>query len=83
MASNKRFFAACPRDCYDTCAMYAFINEGMIAKVVGRRDHGLTKGFLCRKGQNILDYAYSPDRLQYPMERTGHSGPCLRHMSPR
>ena len=75
MVAEKRVFAACPRDCYDTCAMYAYIDEeGRLVRVEGRKDHGLTKGFLCRKGQLILDWVYSPDRLRYPMKRAGPKG---------
>jgi anaerobic selenocysteine-containing dehydrogenase len=75
MVTERRVFATCPRDCYDTCAMYAYVNEeGKLARVEGRRDHGLTRGFLCRKGQKILDWVYSPDRLKYPLRRAGPKG---------
>lgn len=75
MVAEKRVYATCPRDCYDTCAMYAYVDkEGRLAKVEGRKNHGLTKGFLCRKGQLILDWVYSPDRLRYPMKRAGPKG---------
>jgi anaerobic selenocysteine-containing dehydrogenase len=75
MVDEKGIFATCPRDCYDTCAMYAYINkEGKITKVEGRKDHGLTRGVLCRKGQLILDWVYSPERLKYPLKRAGPKG---------
>jgi len=75
MVAEKRVFASCPRDCYDTCAMYAYVDEeGKLVKVEGRKDHGFTKGFLCRKGQKILDWVYSPHRLKYPMKRAGPKG---------
>jgi len=55
--------------------MYAYLNEeGRLVRVEGRQDHGLTKGFLCRKGQRILDWVYSPNRLKYPLKRAGPKG---------
>lgn len=73
--AETRFFSTCPRDCYDTCAMYSYVDEGgRIVRVEGRKDHGLTRGFLCRKGQRILEWVYSPERLKYPMKRVGPKG---------
>ncbi|MCX8181697.1 MAG: molybdopterin-dependent oxidoreductase [Candidatus Methanomethyliaceae archaeon] len=72
---ERRFFSTCPKDCYDTCVMYSYVgDEGTILKVEGRRDHGFTRGFLCNKGQKILDWAFSPERLKYPMKRSGPKG---------
>ncbi len=72
---EKRVFSTCPRDCYDTCAMYSYVDDsGMIVRVEGRKDHGLTKGFLCRKGQKIFDWVYSTERLKYPMKKVGPKG---------
>ncbi len=33
------------------------------------REHPVNRGKLCPKGAAILDYVYSPDRLQHPMKR--------------
>lgn len=72
---ERRVFSTCPKDCYDTCAMYSYVgDDGRIVRVEGRSDHGLTKGFLCRKGQRILDWVYSSDRLKFPMKRVGPKG---------
>ncbi|MBC7113631.1 MAG: molybdopterin-dependent oxidoreductase [Candidatus Methanomethyliales bacterium] len=72
---TKIVFSTCPKDCYDTCAMYTHVDDsGRIVRVEGRREHGLTRGFLCNKGQKILDWVYSPDRLKYPMKRKGPKG---------
>jgi len=72
---EKKVFSTCPKDCYDTCAMYSYVDGmGRILRVEGRRDHGFTRGFLCSKGEKILDWVYSPDRLKYPMKRSGPKG---------
>jgi anaerobic selenocysteine-containing dehydrogenase len=55
--------------------MYAHVTEGGVLEgVEARRDHGLTGGFLCKKGQMIRDWVYSPERLLYPMKRAGPKG---------
>ncbi|MGQ9759827.1 MAG: molybdopterin-containing oxidoreductase family protein [Candidatus Methanomethylicaceae archaeon] len=72
---ERKVFSTCPKDCYDTCAMYSYVgDDGRIVRVEGRSDHGLTKGFLCKKGQKILDWVYSPERLKFPMKRVGPKG---------
>ncbi|MEM3434408.1 MAG: molybdopterin-dependent oxidoreductase, partial [Candidatus Methanomethyliaceae archaeon] len=71
----KRVISTCPKDCYDTCAMYSYVDRsGRIVRFEGRSDHGLTMGFLCKKGQKILDWVYSSDRLKFPMRRVGPKG---------
>lgn len=40
----------------------------------GNRDHPVTRGFLCGKVAKYLDREYHPDRLLYPLKRTGPKG---------
>ncbi len=42
--------------------------------VAGNRDHAFTNGFLCHKVSRYLERVYHPDRLKYPMRRTGPKG---------
>lgn len=65
---------ACPHDCPDTCAMLYKVDEGQLVEVVGDREHPLTRGGLCAKTNNFADHHYHPDRLLYPMRRTGPKG---------
>ncbi len=74
MDAVKEVFSTCPRDCYDTCVMRTRISRGQVVSVGARHDHGLTRGFLCKKGQRVLDYALSPERLKYPLRRVGRKG---------
>ncbi|MDI9644253.1 MAG: molybdopterin-dependent oxidoreductase [Candidatus Verstraetearchaeota archaeon] len=71
---GRLFFSVCPRDCYDTCAMTAEVESGKVKSIRGRSDHGLTRGFLCKKGQRVLGYVYSSERLKYPLRRIGRKG---------
>nr|WP_083419284.1 MFS transporter [Pseudofrankia sp. BMG5.36] len=65
---------ACPHDCPDTCAMVITVTDGKAVKVAGDRQHPFTRGGLCVKVDNYLDRVYSPDRVLYPLRRTGPKG---------
>ena len=65
---------ACPHDCPDTCAMLVSVRDGRAVEVRGDPGHPFTRGGLCVKVNNYVDKAYSPDRVLYPMRRTGPKG---------
>ncbi|MGB6580311.1 MAG: molybdopterin-dependent oxidoreductase, partial [Streptosporangiaceae bacterium] len=65
---------ACPHDCPDTCAMLVSVRGGRAVEVRGDPAHPFTRGGLCVKVNNYVDKAYSPDRVLYPMRRTGPKG---------
>jgi anaerobic selenocysteine-containing dehydrogenase len=66
--------SVCALDCPDTCALLINVDEGRGSKLRGDPDHPVTRGFLCGKVARYLDREYSPDRLLYPMKRTGQKG---------
>jgi anaerobic selenocysteine-containing dehydrogenase len=68
--------AACPHDCPDTCAMLVSVRDGRAVEVRGDRGHPFTRGGLCVKVNNYVDKVYSPDRVLYPLRRTGPKGSC-------
>lgn len=65
---------ACPHDCPDTCAMLYHVDDGKLVDVKGDPDHPMTRGALCVKVKNFHEHHYQPDRLLYPMRRTGVKG---------
>src|ERR687889_854901 len=65
---------ACPHDCPDTCAWQVTVADGVAVKLVGDTAHPITRGGLCAKVNPYLDRVYSPDRLLYPMRRSGSKG---------
>jgi anaerobic selenocysteine-containing dehydrogenase len=65
---------ACPHDCPDTCAMLTTVENGRAIELRGDPDHPFTRGALCVKVEDYLDRVYSPDRVLYPMRRTGAKG---------
>jgi anaerobic selenocysteine-containing dehydrogenase len=60
----------CPRNCYSTCSILGYTKNGRLEKVTGDHKHGYTKGLLCAKGYNYLNYVYHPERLKYPMKQS-------------
>ena len=67
---------ACPHDCPDTCATLTEVDVAT-GKAIGFRgdpDHPITQGWLCAKVRPYLERVYAPDRVLYPMRRTGSKG---------
>jgi anaerobic selenocysteine-containing dehydrogenase len=64
----------CPHDCPDTCSMVFEVEEGRLIGVKGNANHPLTRGGLCVKLKDYEKRHYHPDRLLYPMRRTGPKG---------
>lgn len=68
------FPAVCPLDCPDTCGLLLHKEEGKIVKVTGNPDHPATKGAICNKVRHMAEKVHHPDRLLYPMKRSGPKG---------
>ncbi len=73
-ASSRVVRGACPHDCPDTCAMLVTVEDGRATRVAGDPEHPFTRGFLCAKVNRYIERTYHPDRLLYPMRRTGPKG---------
>ena len=70
---------ACPHDCPDTCSMVFEVEDGKLARVKGNAEHPLTRGGLCVKLKDYEKRHYHPDRVLYPMRRTGRHGSGKLH----
>ncbi len=64
---KKNVKVSCPLDCPDLCGFNATVEDGRITKLVPDSDHPVTKGFACKKGRNLFQRMYHPDRLMFPM----------------
>lgn len=64
----------CPLDCQDTCAWVATVENGVVTKVAGAREHPVTRGALCAKVRDYEKRTYAEDRLLHPLIRTGPKG---------
>ncbi len=52
----------------------AEVADGKVLKLEGNPQHPLTKGQLCARGNAGTQLLYDPDRLKYPLIRTGKRG---------
>jgi anaerobic selenocysteine-containing dehydrogenase len=50
------------------------IEDGRAKRLRGNPAHPVTQGFLCAKVTRYLDREYHPDRILYPLRRTGAKG---------
>ncbi|NBX62150.1 MAG: molybdopterin oxidoreductase family protein [Betaproteobacteria bacterium] len=72
--NTTTILGACPHDCPDTCSLVTTVQDGVATKVQGNPDHPMTDGVLCAKVSRYTERTYHPDRLLYPMKRTGPKG---------
>lgn len=72
--STRLVRGACPHDCPDTCATLTEVQDGRAVRFFADPDHPITQGWLCAKVRPYLDRVYHPDRLLYPLRRTGPKG---------
>ena len=73
-AGDRFVRGACPHDCPDTCAFIYDVKNGKLVDVTGDPDHPMTRGGLCVKLNGFAEHHYNPERLLYPMRRTGSKG---------
>ena len=76
-AGDRIVRGACPHDCPDTCAFLYDVKNGKLVDVTGDPDHPMTRGGLCVKLNGFAEHHYNPERLLYPMRRTGSKGSGL------
>jgi len=64
----------CHHDCPDTCGWEVTVEGGVAVKMRGNPNHPYSLGELCPKVNRYLDRVYSPERILYPLIRTGSKG---------
>lgn len=67
---TQQLRTTCNRDCPDSCGIVVTVDDGRIVRHRGDPEHGITRGFLCRRGNRYLRRFYSPDRLLHPLRKT-------------
>ena len=60
--------------CFWRCGILVNVRKGKIARVRGNPDHPRSKGRLCARGNCGRHQVDHPDRLKYPLLRTGKRG---------
>ena len=70
----KSVRGCCPVDCPDTCSWRVETNAGIAVRLRGDPDHPYTRGVLCNKLKDFIDYSNDPKRLLHPLRRSGAKG---------
>src|SRR5579859_4961618 len=71
---DRRIRGTCPLDCPDTCGWIVTVRDGEAVELRGDPSHPYTRGSLCNKVADYLEYTRSADRLLHPMRRVGPKG---------
>jgi anaerobic selenocysteine-containing dehydrogenase len=67
--------STCPHDCPSACALDVEVIDGStIGRVRGSKQQTYTAGVVCAKVARYAERIHHPDRLMYPMRRTGPKG---------
>jgi len=57
--------------CYNNCGLEVITEGSRIIRVRGDRENPRSQGYLCRKGASIAYFQNNPERLKFPLKRSG------------
>ncbi len=66
--------SVCPLDCPDRCSLDIEVREGRVTAIRGNHVHPLTSGYICSKVSRFTRRLYGPDRILFPLRRSGSKG---------
>ena len=73
--SISRHPSVCPHDCPSACALDVEVIGGKtIGRIHGAKDQSYTAGVICAKVARYSERIHHPDRLLYPLKRSGPKG---------
>jgi anaerobic selenocysteine-containing dehydrogenase len=73
--SITRKNSVCPHDCPSACALEVeVVDNKTIGRVYGSKAQTYTAGVICAKVARYAERNHHPDRLLYPLKRTGPKG---------
>ncbi|MGA7720697.1 MAG: 4Fe-4S dicluster domain-containing protein [Ignavibacteriaceae bacterium] len=68
---NANYYASTSTACSNGCGILIKTREGRPIKVDGNPDHPVSQGKTCAKCQASILNLYDPERLQFPVKRSG------------
>ena len=75
MTEGKTIIPTTCWECSTHCGAFATVENGRVTKIVPNADHPASLGAFCVKGMRGLpELTYHPDRILYPMRRSGARG---------
>jgi len=60
--------------CFSCCGILVHVKKGRAVKIVGDPQSPVNKGSICLKARSALEMIYHPQRLIFPLKRTGARG---------
>ncbi len=72
MSEEKIIKTTC-KSCHGGCGALVTVKDGVILHIEGNPESP-TKGTMCSKGLSSIQHVNHPDRLKYPLKRTGKRG---------
>ncbi len=58
--------------CTQNCGLEVLVEDGRMVKVRPDRENPRSRGYVCRKGLNVINHQYPEDRLRVPLKRTSN-----------
>jgi anaerobic selenocysteine-containing dehydrogenase len=58
------------RLCISHCGIIVEADGDRVLRVLGDRDHAVSRGYTCSKGRSLPFYHHHPNRLEHPQKRT-------------
>lgn len=53
--------------CVHSCGLNVHVKNGKIMDIQGMPEHPLSQGYLCPRGESLMEYVYAEDRLTQPL----------------
>ncbi|MDX2510054.1 MAG: molybdopterin-dependent oxidoreductase [Desulfobacterales bacterium] len=55
--------------CINSCGINAHVEDGRLVKVEGMKEHPISEGEICPRGESLPEWVYSDKRLKYPLKK--------------
>ncbi len=59
--------------CAQNCGLEVFVENNRMVKVRGDKESPRSRGYVCRKGMNVMHHQHHDQRLKYPLKKVGDS----------
>src|SRR5450759_642040 len=75
------YYATTCRECPAGCGTVVRTMQGRAIKIEGNKNHPVSMGKTCARGQTALQGLYNPDRIQYPAKRSQRGSEILTQVT--
>lgn len=75
------YYATTCRECPAGCGTVVRTMQGRAIKIEGNKNHPVSIGKTCARGQVALEGLYNPDRIQHPAKRSQRGSEILTQMT--